>query len=291
MRAQFPEILRIAGYEMAICCEPLGAQFAQAFQGRRGCDRGYEGTWELQDGRLYLVKLVGTLRNRREASVATFFPNSPDRVFANWYSGPLIEPDVSQAEYMLGPICVYDCDLFIKIEMGLVSEAYLSRAGGPKDHQAAAERYGIPSQDTLSQTHTTRSESSELPIESADWWVKPIEMLCHNWALIGPDKNGCVTVYFFHDAPPANPLQTIARSVRVIDSLKFSSQTDAMEALKLNGFMEVERSRERYPELDWGLQPIGRYYYPHPEAKGIYSSGQYWVSSLDKVNSFRNGSG
>lgn len=142
MRSQFAEILHIAGYEMAICCEPLGAQFAQAFQGRRGCDRGYEGTWEIQDGRLYLVKLVGILRNRREASVATFFPNSPDRVFANWYSGPLIEPDVSQAEYMLGPICVYDCDLFIKIEMGLVSEAYLSRAGGPKDHQAAIERYG-----------------------------------------------------------------------------------------------------------------------------------------------------
>jgi hypothetical protein len=148
MRAQFPEILRIAGYEMAICCAPLGAQFAQAFQGRRGCDRGYEGTWELQDDRLYLVKLVGTLRNRREASVATFFPNSPDRVFANWYSGPLIEPDVDQTKYLTGSNCVYDCDLFINLEMGLVSEAYLSRAGGPKDYQAAEERYGLRTMDT-----------------------------------------------------------------------------------------------------------------------------------------------
>ncbi len=143
MTAQFTEILNIAGYQMPMCCEPLGAQFAQAFQGRRGCDRGYEGTWELQDGRLYLVKLVGTLRNRREASVATFFPNSPDRVFANWYSGPLIEPDSSRSKYIPGPNCVYDCDLFINIEMGLVSEAYLSRAGGPKDYKGAEERYGM----------------------------------------------------------------------------------------------------------------------------------------------------
>ena len=142
MTPQFAEILHIAGYEMAMCCEPLGAQFAQAFQGRRGCDRGYEGTWELQDGRLYLVKLVGTLRNGREATVATFFPSTPDRVFANWYTGPLIEPDSSRSKYIAGSNCVYDDALFIDIEMGLVAEAYLSRAGGPKDHQAAAERYG-----------------------------------------------------------------------------------------------------------------------------------------------------
>ena len=143
MTHQFAEILLIDGYDMAMCVEPLGAQFSQAFQGRRGCDRGYEGTWELQDGRLYLINLVGTLRNGRAANVATFFPNSPDRVFANWYSGPLIEPDVSRTKHIPGPNCVYDCDLFITIEMGVVTEAYLSRAGGPKDHQAAAERYGM----------------------------------------------------------------------------------------------------------------------------------------------------
>ena len=141
MTPQFAEILHIAGYQMAMCCEPLGAQFAQAFQGRRGCDRGYEGTWELQDGRLYLAKLVGALRNGRQVTVATFFPNSPDRVFANWYTGPLIEPEGSPRKYIYGSDCVYDCDLFINVEMGLVSEAYLSRAGGPKDHQAAMERY------------------------------------------------------------------------------------------------------------------------------------------------------
>ena len=147
MRAQFPEILRIDGYPMAMCCEPLGAFFAQVvreptFQPGRGCSRGYQAQWELQDGRLYLIKLAGTLQNGREVTVATFFPKTPDRVFASWYTGPLIEPDSSRSKYIPGSNCVYDCDLFIDIEMGLVSGAYLSRAGGPKDHQAAAERYG-----------------------------------------------------------------------------------------------------------------------------------------------------
>ena len=140
---QFAEIVHIAGYQMAMCCEPLGAQFAQAFRPDRGCWRGYQAKWELQDGRLYLVKLAGTLRNGRPASVATFFPNSPDRVLANWYTGPLIAPDCSRIKHIPGPNCVYDCDLFIAIDTGVVSEAYLSRAGGPKDHQAAIERYGM----------------------------------------------------------------------------------------------------------------------------------------------------
>lgn len=157
MNPQFAEILHIAGYQMAMCCEPLGAQFAQAFQGRRACDRGYEGTWELQDGRLYLVKLVGTLRNGQHASVAAFFPHTPDRVFANWYSGPLIEPDVNRTKYIPGPNCVYDCDLFIDIDMGVVAEAYLSHAGGAKDHQAAAERYGLPANGALPQPHTAQA--------------------------------------------------------------------------------------------------------------------------------------
>lgn len=143
MIPQFAEILHIAGYEMAMCAEPLGAQFAQASQPDRGCSRGYQAEWELQDGRLYLIKLAGTLQNGRQASVATFFPDSPDRVFANWYSGPLIEPEGSPRKYVYSSDCIYDCDLFINIDKGLVSEAYLSRAGGPMDHQAAAERYSM----------------------------------------------------------------------------------------------------------------------------------------------------
>jgi len=130
-------------------------------------------------------------------------------------------------------------------------------------------------------------ELPELLIESDDWWIKPIEMLCHNWALIGPNKNDCVTVYFFHDAATTDPATNAARWIRVIDSLKFALRTNAIHALEQNHFMEVKTSLNTYPDLDWGMQPVGRYYYPHPETKGIYSSGEYWDSRHDKVDSLR----
>ena len=123
MPSQFSEVLHIGGYEMAMCCEPLGAYFELAentplLQGRRGCMRGYQGTWEIQDGRLYLVELVGTLKDGTAATLATLFPDSPERVFADWYTGPLNEPDVNRTKYIPRVDCIYDCDLFITIDKG-----------------------------------------------------------------------------------------------------------------------------------------------------------------------------
>ena len=106
-------------------------------------------------------------------------------------------------------------------------------------------------------------------------------MLCHNWALIGLNKNDSVTVYFFHDTPPTDHTGTETRWIPVIDSLKFSSSADAICALRRNDFMEVAGNRDANPYIDWGMQPIGRYYYPNPDAKGVYSSGEYWINRAD----------
>lgn len=143
MTAQFAEIVHYGDYAMTLCAEPLGAQFAQAFTPGRGCSRGYQGTWKIRDGRLYLIKLAGTLTDGSQADIATFFPNAPGGVFANWYSGPLIKPESSPRKYIPGPGCTYDCDLYVNVDKGVVSEAYLSRAGGHKDFQSAADRYGV----------------------------------------------------------------------------------------------------------------------------------------------------
>lgn len=131
-------------------------------------------------------------------------------------------------------------------------------------------------------------------IKSKDWWVKVVGMLCHNWALLEQSKNAVVTVYFFHDQSPSDRRKAavncknknytgtwLARGdrVRIIDSLKFESQSDANDALERNGFMRVTKdNRAANPDLDWDMQPQGRYYYDHPEGKGIYSSGEYWVN-------------
>lgn len=142
MASQFAETLILGGYEMDMCCLPLGGSLAPRFKGWRGCDRAYQRTWEIQEGRLYLIKLVGTLKDGSKATLATLFPETPERVFANWYTGPLIEPDVYRTKYITRGGCIYDCDLYVSVYAGLVSEAYLSRAGGPKDTEEVEWRYG-----------------------------------------------------------------------------------------------------------------------------------------------------
>lgn len=95
MTFQRPEILRSDSLEFAIQGEPLGNLFALGYAGptmrieTTDCWRGYQGTWEFIDDRLYIVGLQGLIDNGDPASLADFFPEQPDRAFAHWYSGTL----------------------------------------------------------------------------------------------------------------------------------------------------------------------------------------------------------
>ena len=95
MTVQCPELLRARNREFAIYGEPLGHLIALGVAGpsliveTTDCWRGYQGTWEIIDGRLYIVALNGLLDSGASASLADFFPENPDRVFAHWYSGAL----------------------------------------------------------------------------------------------------------------------------------------------------------------------------------------------------------
>lgn len=60
--------------------------------------RGYLGTWETADERLYLRAPRGVFEDDTPFSVATFFPEHPDRVFADWYSGTLRIPQGKQLQ-------------------------------------------------------------------------------------------------------------------------------------------------------------------------------------------------
>jgi hypothetical protein len=118
-------------------------------------------------------------------------------------------------------------------------------------------------------------------ISTRDWWVKPIGMLVHNWALIEESSPGTVTVYFFHDkgstrggGEQANPyrLSEIQGLVAVVDSLDFQSQADAIARLDGNGF----RRLAEYPGPWQGIEPVGDFYDARPYESGIYSKGGYW---------------
>ena len=120
-----------------------------------------------------------------------------------------------------------------------------------------------------------------LNFDNRDWWVKPIEMLVHNWALIEETSRGTVTVYFFHDegavkggGAEKSPyrLSEIEGLSAVVDSLDFESQGDAIAGLGHNGFYRLAQC----PGPWEGAEPAGDFYDARPYESGIYSKGGFW---------------
>ena len=149
MTAQTPEILIYEGQRHALCDLPLDDYFARE---RVQPDfrftstalwRGYVGTWEIVDGRLYLIELEGQLRGGSEVSLETFFPHARDRVFADWYSGTLRVPQGRMLDYEhVAFASVYERDLLIEIEQGVVQRTTV-RQNGTAESGAGAEGYRI----------------------------------------------------------------------------------------------------------------------------------------------------
>jgi hypothetical protein len=83
--------------------------------------RGYVGTWEIVDDRLYMVELTGKLEDGSDANLATIFPSHPDKVFAHWYSGKISIHQGQRIKYVPGYSSVYEKDLFFIIDKGVVT--------------------------------------------------------------------------------------------------------------------------------------------------------------------------
>jgi hypothetical protein len=151
MTAQFEEKLRYEGKDESMLTNPLCDYFAMGGVDPRfkwNCTallRGYVGRWEIIDGRLYLVELHGTLENGDEASVATIFPDFPDRVFAHWYSGTIRIPQGELLEYIhLGYLSTFERDLLLHLERGVVKHTRVRHNGTansehtPESHEVGA---------------------------------------------------------------------------------------------------------------------------------------------------------
>lgn len=127
MTAQFSERLIFEGQQVALLSNPLNDYFALG-----GCDpgfeststalwRGYIGTWEILNDRLYLVGLRGTLKSGDEASMDSVFPGFTDRVFAHWFSGRLRIPQGKRLEYVhMGYASTYERDVLLTLQNGVV---------------------------------------------------------------------------------------------------------------------------------------------------------------------------
>lgn len=98
-------------------------------------------------------------------------------------------------------------------------------------------------------------------ITSPDFWVKIVEYLQQNWALIDTEEGGTARVFFITD------------SSGVFDEMGFPSVDAAKRALERNGFRHFSSG----PDLESFLHPPAAPFHrtAHPNGP-IYSSGRFW---------------
>ncbi len=130
MTAQVSEKLIYKGQELSLCAEPLFTYLETIrsdlkFVAHSSANwRGYVGTWCIEDGRLYLAKLSGTVREgdaERPIDLGYLFPDYPDGVFAHWFTGELRCVQGGLLKYVhMGYSSTYEKDLFIHLRNGVV---------------------------------------------------------------------------------------------------------------------------------------------------------------------------
>lgn len=82
--------------------------------GSTACWRGYIGSWEVRDGRLYLTGVQGRYEVLGDEPVP-----------ADWFSGVLRVPRGELLRYVhMGFESVYERDLYVKVEAGTVVETW-----------------------------------------------------------------------------------------------------------------------------------------------------------------------
>jgi hypothetical protein len=127
MTAQVSEALRYEGQDSCMLSLPLEDYFSMSGHHPKfrfthtGNWRGYVGSWEIRNGRLYLIELRGTLEDGTEVTLDTLFPGFGKRVFAHWFSGTLrvAQGDVVHYEHS-GFARRYAIELFLQLEQGVV---------------------------------------------------------------------------------------------------------------------------------------------------------------------------
>jgi len=100
-------------------------------------------------------------------------------------------------------------------------------------------------------------------IQDTDFWVKVIEMLQQNWAVIEPDATTGVRLYFITDTSG------------VFDEITFVSTVEASDALCRNGFRRFSDAPDLQSFFRQPSEPFRRSSHPNGP---IYSSGRFWRS-------------
>lgn len=139
MTAQTPETLIYRGEKLALCSEPLkhfpGVSPVKTpyYCPSTSLWRGYVGTWAIESDRLYLQSLSRAKQVSGQdayVGIADLFPGFSEGVFAHWYTGVLRCPRGALLKYVHGGyLSVYEEDLFIRVQRGVVVAERIVRNG------------------------------------------------------------------------------------------------------------------------------------------------------------------
>jgi hypothetical protein len=132
--AQMSETLLYEGQKLSMMGSPLGEYFSLSgywppFRAQStALWRGYVGTWEVREGRLYLIAIRAQLEDGTTVTLETLFPGYPDRVFAHWFTGELRVPQGRVINYVhQGYQTQFQADLFLYLEKGMLISTELVR--------------------------------------------------------------------------------------------------------------------------------------------------------------------
>jgi hypothetical protein len=133
--AQIFERILYEGEQRFMADEPLEAWFEQkgrpAFRAiNTALWRCYVGTWEIRDGRLFLLHIAANYEDGTPVTLADLFPEHRDDapVAATWFTGRLRLPRGERLRYVhMGYESLYEEDLFLDVDQGVVVGAKLQR--------------------------------------------------------------------------------------------------------------------------------------------------------------------
>ena len=128
MTIQAGDILSYNGKKTTIATEPLKIYLetrsdVSFIYKTTALVRGYIGTWEIKNKKLFLVSLLGFIENKEQVDLNYLFPNETE-VFANWYSGEIRIPEGELLKKInVGYASVFEKDRFLIFRKGvLISE-------------------------------------------------------------------------------------------------------------------------------------------------------------------------
>jgi hypothetical protein len=142
MTAQIGEILILDGKELTMATEPLEVYLnkmeerPEFFAYMSALWRGYVGTWEIDNNKLFLLDIDGFVYPGNKRGMDYLFPGQ-SRVFANWFNGVIRVPQGKLLHYIhQGYGSIHENDILMFFEKGVLKKREIrTNSVNPNDIQ------------------------------------------------------------------------------------------------------------------------------------------------------------